>query len=58
MSKKTTEPEKRYRTSDLLKSKHIKNNYQQDFAKVILTKPAYSLSEAKAALDKALKGGK
>ena len=59
MSKTTrTESEKRYRTSDILKSKFITANYQRDFAKAILTKPAYSLSEAKAALDKVLKGGK
>ena len=49
--------EKRYSTEKLLKSRYLAG-YQPDFARVILTKPAYSLSEAKTALDKALKGGK
>lgn len=48
--------EKRYLTEKLLKSKHL-SGYQPDFARVILTEPAYSISEARAALDKALKGG-
>lgn len=48
---------KKYSTEKLLQSKHLAG-YQPDFAKVILTKPAYSISEAKSALDKALKGGK
>ena len=54
----TPKQEKRYKTSELLKSKFIRERYQRDFAKVILTKPAYSLSEAVEALDKTLKGGK
>lgn len=52
----TTEPEKKYRTSKLLKSKALAE-YQQDFARVILTKPEYSIREAKEALDAVLKKG-
>ncbi len=48
--------EKKYPTEKLLKSKQL-SGYQPDFVKVILTEPAYSISGAKAALDKALKGG-
>ena len=40
-------PEKKYQTA----------GYQRDFAKVILTGPAYSIPEAKALLDRVLKGG-
>lgn len=47
-------PGKKYPTAKLLKSKAL-SGYQQDFAKVILTKAEYTLEEAKAALDKALK---
>lgn len=47
---------KRYPTKKLLKSKHLAD-YQRDFAKVILTEPAYSVSEARAVLDRTLKGG-
>lgn len=50
------EPEKRYRTEKLLKSRYLAG-YQRDFAKVILTGPAYSIPEAKALLDRVLKGG-
>lgn len=52
----TTESEKKYRTSKLLKSKALAE-YQQDFARVILTKPEYSIREAKEALDAVLKKG-
>lgn len=52
----TTEPEKKYRTSKLLKSKALAE-YQQDFARVILTKPEYSIREAKEVLDAVLKKG-
>lgn len=48
---------KKYPTGKLLKSSSL-SEYQPDFAMVILTKPAYTIEEAKAALDKALKGGK
>lgn len=48
--------EKKYPTSKLLKSKHLVG-YQRDFAKVILTKPEYTISEAKGVLDRVLKGG-
>lgn len=47
----------KYPTEKLLKSKYLKK-YQPDFAKVILTKPAYSISEAIEILDKKLRGGK
>lgn len=43
-----------YPTQKLLNSSHLAG-YQKDFAKVILTEPAYSVSGAKEALDKALK---
>ncbi len=49
--------EKTYPTDRLLKSRHLAG-YQQDFAKVILTKPEYTIKDAKSALDKALRGGK
>ena len=51
------EPEKRYRTEKLLKSRYLAG-YQRDFAKVILTEPAYSISEARALLNNILKGGR
>jgi len=56
MSKTSKEEEKKYPTSKLLKSRHLAG-YQGDFAKVILTEPAYTISEAKKVLNKALKGG-
>ncbi|MCI8661434.1 MAG: hypothetical protein HFG54_14520 [Lachnospiraceae bacterium] len=46
--------EKKYPTEKLLKSRHLQG-YQRDFAKVILVEPEYSISEAKEALDAALK---
>jgi len=52
---KTLQAEKEYPTEKLLKSSHLAG-YQRDFAKVILTEPKYTISEAKAVLDKALKG--
>ena len=48
--------EKKYPTSMLLKSKHLAG-YQRDFAKVILTEPEYTISEAKGGLDRVLNGG-
>ena len=45
---------KRYPTEKLLKSKAL-SRYQPDFARVILKEPEYSVEEAKAALDQALK---
>ncbi|MCI9591587.1 MAG: hypothetical protein HFG42_13770 [Lachnospiraceae bacterium] len=45
--------EKKYPTNKLLKSRHLAG-YQQDFAKVILTEPEYSISEAVETLDKEL----
>ena len=47
-------PEAGYQTERLLKSKALAG-YQKDFAKVILTKPEYTLEEARAALDAVLK---
>lgn len=55
LKKKDVQQRKRYATQKLLKSKHLAG-YQPDFAKVILIEPAYSVAEAKAALDRALKG--
>lgn len=43
-----------YTTEALLKSKALAD-YQQDFARVILTESEYTIEGAKAALDKALK---
>lgn len=48
---------RKYRTEKLLKSSHL-SGYQPDFARVVLTEPAYSVAEAKDALDRALRGGK
>lgn len=45
------ENEKTYPTESLLKSKALAG-YQRDFARAVLTKPAYTLREAKAVLDK------
>jgi len=60
MSKTSKKPEllqpmeeKKYPTNKLLKSRHLAG-YQQDFAKVILTEPEYSISEAVETLDKEL----
>ena len=57
MSDTKARAEKIYPTSALLQSKALAG-YQQDFARAILTKPAYTLQEAKAILDKYAKGGK
>lgn len=43
--------EAKYPTATLLKSKALAE-YQRDFARVLLTKDEYSVSEAKAVLDK------
>lgn len=43
-------------TESLLKSKAL-SGYQVDFAKAILTKPEYTVEEARAELDKILKKG-
>ena len=51
------ETEKTYPTEALLKSKALAG-YQQDFARTLLTKSAYTVQEAKAVLDKYCKGGK
>ena len=48
---------RKYPTERLLRSSHLAG-CQKDFAKAILTEPAYSISEAKAVLDKVMKGGK
>lgn len=57
MSDTKTKAEKNYPTEALLKSKALAG-YQADFARTLLTKPAYSIREAKEILDKYLKGGK
>ncbi|MBD5153787.1 MAG: hypothetical protein HDT15_01595 [Oscillibacter sp.] len=57
MSETKNKTEKTYPTEALLKSKAFAG-YQQDFARAILTKPAYTVREAKEILDKYLKGGK
>lgn len=54
---KTVDQDRKYPTEKLLKSKHLKK-YQPDFARVILTKPAYSISEAVETLNKKMRGGK
>lgn len=56
--KKTTKAEEsKYSTDKLLKSRHLAA-YQPDFARVILTEPEYTISEAVDALETALKGGR
>lgn len=57
MAETKSKTEKTYPTEALLKSKALAE-YQPDFARAILTKPAYSVREAKEILDKYLKGGK
>lgn len=49
--------EPKYLTSKLLKSGHLAG-YQQDFARVILTEPEYTIKEAKKLLDEKLKDNK
>lgn len=51
------ETKKIYPTGALLRSKALAG-YQRDFARALLTKPAYSVREAKAILDKHLGGEK
>lgn len=48
-------PEKMYPTGKLLMSRQL-SGYQQDFARAVLKEPAYTISGAKEALDKAWKG--
>ena len=48
--------ENKIATERLLKSNALAG-YQKDFAKAILTKPEYTVEEAKAALDKVFKKG-
>ena len=48
--------EKTYSTEALLRSKALAG-YQQDFAKVLLTGPEYTIQEAKAVLGRFFKGG-
>lgn len=57
MMKEPEKNEKTYPTAALLESKAL-SGYQRDFAKALLTKPAYTIREAKAILDKYSKGGK
>lgn len=53
---KTKKTDVLYRTEDIIKSNKFKE-YQQDFMRAILVKPAYTLSDAKRLLDRILKGG-
>lgn len=55
--KEPVKTEKSYPAEALLNSKALAG-YQQDFARAVLTKPAYTVREAKDTLDKYLKGGK
>ena len=56
MSRSKNDAAPKYQTERLLKSKAL-SGYQKDFARVILTKPEYTIDEAKAALDAVLKKG-
>lgn len=51
------ETEKTYPTGELLRSRALAG-YQRDFVRALLTKPAYTLREARAVLDKHLGGEK
>ena len=44
-----------YSTEKLLNSRYLEH-YQPDFAKIILSKPAYTISEAIETLERTLKG--
>ncbi len=55
-TEKTVESAVRYPTAQLLESKALAG-YQRDFAEALLTKPEYTLQEAKAVLDQFFKGG-
>lgn len=57
MSKTEIKAEKTYPTEALLQSKALAG-YQQDFARTLLTKSAYTVREAKEVLDNYLKGGR
>ena len=57
MAESKSKAEKTYPTEALLKSKALAG-YQPDFARALLTKPAYTVREAKDVLDKYLRGGK
>ena len=57
MSKsKATDHEVKYVTAWLIRSKALAG-YQQDFVRAILTKPEYTIAEAKAAIEAALEKG-
>ena len=51
---KSKETESKFPVEAILKSKAL-SGYQPDFAKAILTKSEYTVEEATATLDKALK---
>lgn len=53
---KTSAGAPRFTRERLLRSRAL-SGYQPDFAAVILTKESYTIEEAKAALDTALKKG-
>lgn len=56
MAEKTKEAPARHPTAQLLASGALRG-YQQDFAKVLLTGPEYTIQEAKAVLGRFFKGG-
>jgi len=56
MSKSQKDNAQKYTRERLLKSKALAG-YQQDFAAAVLTKSEYTINEAKAAIDAALKKG-
>lgn len=55
-SKTTTKPAPKYERERLLKSKALAA-YQRDFAAAVLTEKEYTIKEAKAAIEAALRKG-
>ncbi|MBR2999756.1 MAG: hypothetical protein IKF39_02065 [Oscillospiraceae bacterium] len=55
-SKNTKPAAPKYDTERLLRSKALAD-YQQDFARAVLTEPEYTIEEAKAAIETALSKG-
>ena len=55
VKKEEPKEEKRFPVAKLLRSRHLAG-YQPDFAKVVLTEPEYTISEAQEALERNLKG--
>ncbi|WP_181995699.1 hypothetical protein [Clostridium sp. AM58-1XD] len=52
---KSEREDQKFSTGKLLKSRYLAK-YQPDFAKIILSKPAYTISEAIETLERTLKG--